>query len=68
MHVHDTLQSEYFGRNDRPAVQFFGSVASPRSQLICAMRKSRQLCCTAAISMTAAAGAPKLLAGDLNLS
>jgi len=25
MHIHDTLQSEYFSRDDRPAVQFFGS-------------------------------------------
>jgi hypothetical protein len=25
MHIHDTLQSEYFGRDDRPAVQSFGS-------------------------------------------
>src|ERR1700722_7801081 len=25
MHIHDTLQSEFFGRDDRPAVQSFGS-------------------------------------------
>jgi hypothetical protein len=67
MHIHDTLQSEHFDRDDRPPPNL-SAAAMVGSQLHGTMRKSRQLRCSAAISTAAAANAPKLLAGEQNLT